>query len=187
MRSIEYKSIYLIGIIILSLILITLIWFQRVWNKIHVNAWANCPARIQTEWVRGHSMEPLIKDGIDILVDYQAYNCGEPIRRGDIIIFRNSAVKSSYIKAVRAIPGDIVTIDNSLGTLTINDILLTNSAWELYRFNKNELNFLSLFVVSWRLQSDAYFVFGDNTKQSEDSRKIGAISASDILGKVVKN
>lgn len=71
---------------------------------------------------------------------------------------------------------------------------MKNSQGEIYYFNTNECRFLSLYILqgkrtgdelTGKMQEGAYFIFGDNTTNSIDSRKIGAVGRDGFIGKVM--
>jgi hypothetical protein len=45
---------------------------------------------------------------------------------------------------------------------------------------------LSLYIRDGRIPKDSFFIFGDNVVESTDSRKFGAVAASDFLGKFIR-
>ena len=63
-------------------------------------------------------MEPLISSGDELSVEDGYYRCGGTISRGDIVIIEDTATRGPYVKVVRALPGDAISIATG-GTLTI--------------------------------------------------------------------
>ncbi|MCK5848027.1 MAG: signal peptidase I, partial [Caldisericia bacterium] len=70
--------------------------------------------------------------------------------------------------------------------LSVNGEVLKNSMGQEYRFSKGELNMLKLYIKDKHIPKDTFFLFGDNVSVSTDSRKFGAVSANDFLGKFEK-
>ena len=128
--------------------------------------------------VVGDSMEPVLRNGQEILMNRIIYRLSMP-KRGDVIVFLPNGNQNShfYVKRVVGLPGETVQIRD--GSVYIDGVLLA----EEDRFDKiadpgiaqNEL----------LLASDEFFVLGDNRNSSEDSRSgnIGAVKKDTIIGK----
>jgi signal peptidase I len=147
----------------------------------------SCTPWVSREYiVRWNSMSPIIEDGSTLEWIYDYYACPWNIpKRWDIIILEDSATKWPYVKMIWAVPWDHIGYTAS-GNLIINDRIFTNSNGVPYFFTQSELNFLNLYVHNDILQNDAYFVFGENTINSRDSRKIWALSKSAFKAKITK-
>lgn len=115
--------------------------------------------------VSGSSMAPTLSDK-----QYMYQLKMEKIKRFDIVTFHAPDVDKVYIKRVIGLPGDVV--DYQSGEMTINgeaiveDYILELSAEE-YRVTVPE---------------GQYFVLGDNRNNSTDSRLIGCVPKSSIIG-----
>ena len=73
--------------------------------------------------VIGSSMEPMLEDGDNLIVDKISYRFEEP-RRFDIIVFPfRYEEKTYYIKRIIGLPGETVYIDES-GAVYINGEVL---------------------------------------------------------------
>lgn len=128
--------------------------------------------------VIGDSMEPVLYNGQEILMNRILYRISMP-KRGDVIVFMPNGNQNShlYVKRVVGLPGETVQIRD--GNVYIDGLLLAEDD----RFDKivdsgiaqNEL----------LLDSDEFFVLGDNRNSSEDSRSgnIGAVKKDTIIGK----
>lgn len=126
----------------------------------------------------GDSMEPVLHNGQEILMNRILYRISTP-KRGDVIVFLPNGNKNShyYVKRVVGLPGETVQIRE--GSVYIDGVLLSEGE----QFDKmidagiaqNEL----------LLASDEFFVLGDNRNSSEDSRSgnIGAVRKDTIIGK----
>lgn len=117
------------------------------------------------------SMVPTLKEGDRILTLKRYFADGATYARGDIVCFHNPQTNEVYVKRIVARGGDEVVI-NDQG-------LLVNG--ELSPYQGGGTNVVT---GSWQLEDDEYFMMGDNRANSEDSRYIGAIKASAIIGKV---
>ena len=100
-------------------------------------------------------------------------------KRGDIIVFLPNGNEKShyYVKRVIGVPGDTVLIQN--GAVYING--------EVYKeeIEAAAIEEAGLASEEITLDSDEYFVLGDNRNNSEDSRyaNIGNIKKDYIIGK----
>ena len=128
--------------------------------------------------VIGDSMEPALHNGQEILMNRILYRISKP-SRGDVIVFLPNGSQNShlYVKRVVGLPGEKVQIRE--GTVYIDGVHLEEG--ELFDkiidpgIAQNEI----------LLESDEYFVLGDNRNSSEDSRSgnIGAVKKDTIIGK----
>ena len=128
--------------------------------------------------VVGQSMSPTLVSGDEILVNRFVYKVTDP-KRGDIIVFLPNGNEKShyYVKRVIGVPGDTVLIQN--GAIYING--------EVYKeeIEAAAIEEAGLASEEITLDSDEYFVLGDNRNNSEDSRyaNIGNIKKDYIIGK----
>lgn len=128
--------------------------------------------------VIGDSMEPILSNGQEILMNRVIYRLSSP-KRGDVVVFLPNGNQNShyYVKRVVGLPGETIQIQE--GNVYINGVLLEEDE----EFSKmidagiaqNELE----------LATDEFFVLGDNRNSSEDSRSgnIGAVKKDTIIGK----
>ena len=148
---------------------------------------------ILTVRVDGLSMDPTLTHGQYLMVNKLGYlnfpflsvenHTDSDTRRisifqypspGDLIVFQLSdTTDRDLVKRVIGVPGDIVRIVD--GFVYVNDQLLQ----EPYVFNRG-----SSFVSPEIIRPGHYFVLGDNRTSSSDSRFLGQIPRSDIVGKV---
>jgi signal peptidase I len=128
--------------------------------------------------VIGRAMEETLYASDEIMIDRFRYRIMEP-KQGDVIVFLPNGNEKSYyyVRRVVGVPGDTVEIDN--GRVLVNG--------EPYEGN-GDFPLISDPGVAEepvRLGTDEYFVLGDNTNESEDSRfaDIGNVSKEFIIGK----
>ena len=126
----------------------------------------------------GASMEPLLIDGQNVLVDRMYYRIAS-IEPGDVIVFYPGGNEDAhpFVKRVAAGPGQTVQITD--GTLLIDGVPAPGAE----NYDKIEDPGLAKNPVT--LGEDEYFVLGDNRNNSEDSRSagIGNVSGGDVIGR----
>ncbi len=129
---------------------------------------------IQNYRIESHSMEPNFYENQFILVNKLAYRLGEPTR-GEVIVFHNPGnPDEDYIKRVIGLPGDTIEVRDQ--TVFINDQVLEEP------FDKNPF-FDGEIYGPEVVPPDHLFVMGDNRANSSDSRRIGPIDESLIVGR----
>lgn len=128
--------------------------------------------------VEGSSMEPSFHNQEIMLVDKISYRFKAP-QRGDVVIFK--APKSpgdDYIKRIIAVPGETVQITK--GKVFINGMLLDENYLSPGQATDSGT---SMVVFSKTLQTNEYFVLGDNRNNSSDSRMWGIMPKNNIIGR----
>jgi signal peptidase I len=135
--------------------------------------------------IEGNSMEPLLPNGTKILLQIWYYQGRNLPERGDIIAYNYGGNEHPIIKVVRGLPGDATEIDPIRKTIKINGEYLTNSIGTLFSFTDGELRLMWLYTKSGYLPAEGYLIFGDNVRDSIDSRKFGAVSKYDFYGKFI--
>ena len=128
--------------------------------------------------VVGNSMEPVLYNGQEILMNRLIYRISTP-KRGDVIVFLPNGNQNShfYVKRVVGLPGETVQIRD--GSVYIDDILLAEDE------SLDKIADPGIAQNELQLASDEFFVLGDNRNSSEDSRSgnIGAVKKDTIIGK----
>ncbi len=167
---------------------------------------------VVADWnhVPSGSMQPSILIGDRILVDKLAYDLrlpfshvsllqlGQP-QRGDIVIFDSTAADERLVKRLIGLPGDRVAMRNNR--------LWLNGKWLSYQplSQENDGTVLSEAInghahpVHWDEQPSqlsnfgpvtvpegSYLMLGDNRDNSADSRVIGFVPRSEIVGRAEK-
>jgi len=126
--------------------------------------------------VEGTSMAPHLSDQERIFINKFVYQF-EPIRRGDIVVFRYPRnPNKSFIKRVVGLPGEVVEIRR--GLVYINGQLLREDYLPIAELDPHS------FPTTW-LPPDHYFVLGDHRRNSNDSRTWGTVQRNFIYGKAV--
>ena len=160
MKEMISTLLYLLGVLCLTWLVITFVG-QR------------------TE-VDGSSMEPMLSNGDNLIVDKISYRFRDP-QRYDIIVFPFKYQENTYyIKRIIGLPGETVQIDEK-GNIYINgEVLPENYGREIIRADT-----VGVAVNPIVLGDDEYFVMGDNRNNSTDSRTeiVGNIKRDDIIGR----
>ena len=148
---------------------------------------------IQAFKIPSGSMRPTLVEGDIILVNKFLYGAKIPFtdlrlpkitdpQRGDCIVFiypKNP--KKDFIKRLIGLPGEVVEIRN--GTIYINGKPLLRLPFSrVYYQNKGDLGQEGQAI---KIPENHYFVLGDNSGNSEDSRIWGFVPANNILGKAI--
>lgn len=128
---------------------------------------------LQISIVKGHSMEPSLRDGDRLVVD-RIGAAIDDIERGDVVVMRYPRNPSvDFVKRVVGLPGDRVAL--RCGQLWVNGEMAPD-AWtciaDLETTEEIEVPRGSLFVL------------GDNRPISCDSREFGLVHESLVRGKV---
>jgi signal peptidase I len=135
---------------------------------------------LANEVVSGPSMQPTFEDG-DRLIAVRHFT---PKRNDVVIIKAPNQPGAMYIKRLIGLPGDTVQ--------SKNDVLYINGkkVAQPYLNNKYQkadhlagVNYTNNFKV--KLKKNQYWVMGDHRDVSNDSRRFGPVSRSNILSKVV--
>lgn len=132
----------------------------------------------QRTMVIGTSMEPMLSDGDNLIVDKLSYRFEDP-QRFDIIVFPfRYAEKTFYIKRIIALPGESIYIDEN-GTIFIDGEELNE------HYGKEVIVDPGRAYEPITLGPDEYFVMGDNRNNSSDSRDpvVGNIHRDEFVGK----
>ena len=127
--------------------------------------------------VNGASMTPTLSLGDKFIMEGFTFLLRKP-QRGDIIV-----LKTGGIKRVAGLPGDRLRIAD--GKLYVNDkhISLKNQAGEIHYLPVTGARYLTSSADILTVPDGHYFVLGDNSADSVDSRTWGCIPARNILGR----
>jgi len=139
------------------------------------------------------SMRPTLLEGDLILVNKFIYGAKVPFtdkrlpvfkdfKRGDVIVFiYPEDTKKDFIKRLVGLPGDEIEIKN--GSIYVNDKALLDSVFNnRYYYNRGDFGVEGTKIT---VPKDSYFVLGDNSASSKDSRYWGFVPKDNILGKAL--
>lgn len=132
----------------------------------------------QRTQVQGSSMEPMLTNGDNLIVDKTSYRFRDP-ERFDIIVFPFQYEDNVfYIKRIIGLPGETVRIDDE-GNIYINGEILEE------HYGKEVIQNPGRAREEITLADDEYFVMGDNRNNSSDSRdpSVAEVRREDIVGR----
>ena len=135
--------------------------------------------------IQGDSMAPMLSDTESVILLENYYKCGYPVETGEVVAHNYGGSENPLIKVVKATSADKVEIFG--GRLKINGEIMKNSVGQEYNFTEKEREIMGLYIKDGRIPQDSFLIFGDNIGDSADSRKFGAVSAEDFLGKFIIN
>lgn len=122
-------------------------------------------------FIQGDSMSPTFHHTD---VTYFTKDISE-LSQGDIVVFKHD--NDVFVKRIKAVPGSLYYRNNNLPTTF--DIEYVNVFKNNYNFiHKNHIEML-------QLEYDEFFVQGDNSAMSIDSKTYGPIRKKDIIGKYI--
>ncbi len=143
------------------------------------------------------AMTPTFFAGDNVLVSRFAYWFQEP-KRGDLIVFKTADLLQipqdpaeadvRFLKRLVGLPGDRIVIGE--GTLLINDakVEFGDPAHPIeYRCRDLRTAIMNGGKESYVVPDHQYFVLGDNSANSFDSRYFGTIPREAIYGKVTRS
>ena len=133
------------------------------------------------------AMTPALSAGDHVIMEGMTFLTRKP-RRGDIVVFRTDGVASLppaqyYIKRIAGEPGDHLRISED--KLFINDkrVSLSNAVGEIAYGLPRRAETLSP-TTDLTVPDGCYFVLGDNSTNSFDSRFWGSVPRGNIIGRV---
>ena len=126
--------------------------------------------------VDGDSMLPTLTTDERLFVEKISKLSEDGLNIGDIIIVHYPGEENkSYVKRIVGLPGDKLKVEN--GKLWRNGVLIQENYTLDSRMNYDFEEYI--------VPEDSYFVMGDNRNDSMDSRVVGSISRSEIVGHAV--
>ncbi|MBW7473321.1 signal peptidase I [Paenibacillus oenotherae] len=138
--------------------------------------------------VDGPSMETNFYTGERIIVNKLIYDIREP-KRGEVLVFHVPDQGRDFIKRVIGVPGDKVKYEGDnlyINGKKVEEPYLKESldaAKAKGEIFNTEANFPNEKVQSDTVPEGTVLAFGDNRRNSQDSRAIGFISMDEIVGR----
>ena len=134
---------------------------------------------VQTFKIPTGSMIPTLNVGNHIMVNKFIYYFTKP-KRGDVIVFVYPVdPKKDFIKRLIGLPGETIEIKD--GSVFVNGEKLKfpkTIVGQRYYYNEGMYGEGAI-----KIPDNAYFVMGDNTKNSKDSRYFGFVPKKNLLGR----
>jgi signal peptidase I len=137
------------------------------------------------------SMRMTLQEGDIILVNKFLYGALVPFtdlrlpkvrdpQRGDVIVFiYPENPKKDFIKRLIGLPGDVIEIKN--GTIFANGKPVDHPVLrQMYYYNRGMFGQEGQKIT---VPPDSYYVLGDNSRSSQDSRYWGFVPKKNVLGK----
>lgn len=122
-------------------------------------------------------MEPNFHNNEYIIIDKLSYKV-RPVHRGEVVVLHPPVDPGqNYIKRVVGLPGETIAIKE--GEVYINNHLLQESYLGPEDHKTEPFNL----ATPLALQSNEYFVMGDNREHSSDSREWGVLKKDNIEGR----
>lgn len=164
-------------------------WAKRMWKEwgepfliaaviaILIRSFLLGPYKIPTG-----SMRPTLLEGDRIFVDKITFRFRPP-ERGEIVVFKYPVdPKKDFVKRLVAFGGEEVEIRD--GSVWINGKRLTEPTefQNHYYYNRSDWPYAKEGAV-FQVPADSYFVLGDNSAQSSDSRNWGFVPKKYLIGK----
>ena len=152
-----------------KLIMGLLIWCICIWGLLH--------RMYGISIVTGNSMRPAFLAG-DVIIYRRGHL--EQLADGDVVIIQSWLDKNKdYVKRIRGIPGDIISVDENGYLVKNGEPVKETEVLHGFQQSDSEIHY------PYRLGDDEYFCMGDNRPLSLDSRTFGPAPKSQMLGRVV--
>lgn len=165
----------LVGLALLSAFVIGALIFLRI------------SARVRPFSVPTGAMTPAVSAGDHVMMEGVTFLARKP-RRGDIVVFRSDGIASLpptqfYLKRIAGEPGDHLRITD--GKLFINDkqTSLSNALGEI-RYDPPPQAGTFTPKTDLTVPEGCFFVLGDNSTNSLDSRFWGCLPSGNIIGRI---
>jgi signal peptidase I len=125
--------------------------------------------------IDGPSMLPTLRDADRVLITRGA----KSVQRGDVVVLiaNEGGMRTELVKRVVGIAGDSIEIRN--------DVAFVNGSPEPANGQVVDAPRYSISQVPIRVPPGQLYVMGDNRALSEDSRYIGTVPLSGVVGRVV--
>lgn len=135
---------------------------------------------VQAFKIPSGSMRPTLMEGDKLFVNKYLYRFEKP-RRGDIVVFKfPKDRKKDYIKRLVAFSGETIEIRD--GKLLVDGVKQHGPFEKVYYYNHDPYGGPSDKIL---VPEDSYYVLGDNSSNSTDSRYWGFVPRKNMIGKAV--
>jgi signal peptidase I len=138
-------------------------------------------------YVSSADMAPAISAGDHVLVENFTYKSHAP-QRGDVVVFHMDKGQAldpgTYVLRIVGMPGEKLSLTEDGLKVDDKPLVMRNMAGKIHYGLLDEAVFLSPKVDSVMVPKDNYFLMGDNTNGSKDSRFWGFLPTDKVTGKV---
>jgi len=168
--ALKGKAIVITGIIISCIAIITTVSVVISYRQ-HYQAFK----------LPGDTMTPTINKDERIIIDKKAYASILP-DRGDIVVFQLtlSGHKKLLCKRIIGLPNENLEIKDGKIYINNNLTLIPGLPKETYYLNGGDFGKQAI-----KIPDGSYYLLGDNSNKSQDSRYFGFIKKPDLIGKVI--
>jgi signal peptidase I len=126
------------------------------------------------------SMRTTLIEGDRIMVNKFIYKFTQP-KRGDVIVFVSPEDrKKDFIKRLVGLPNETVQISNSAVLINNAPLEAGSAVNKQHYYNRGDFGAEGQII---KIPNDAYYVLGDNSISSRDSRYWGFMPKKYLLGK----
>ena len=133
---------------------------------------------------RSSSMSPTIAQGEKVTIDYSAYAISQP-KRWDVVAFEPpSGSNETWLFRVVALPGERVEFASNGIAVNGRPLALPAKLTNISYLSMDAMRLRSTQSSPYVVPPSRYFLLGDNSPNANDSRYLGAIPKTNIVGRV---